>query len=155
MSAFMVSHDHIDALLSFAKDKRMKDRLGYFIQPSRAELFEWTDIGRVLLAENERSINARYPDTIDHPEDMPGKIGEEKSGYNFRYFEPFIHMQHTKKCVWIIKNCDCFDYQACETEDYETTTAHRMIDAIRHEAIRCLPDYEAAPWGIDRERRAA
>jgi len=150
MSAFIVSHDHIDALLSFAKDKRMKDRLGYFIQPSRADLFDWTAIGQVLLAENERSVCHRYPDCT--PTDAPGKIGEEAISYRFRYFEPFLQMAHAKKMVWIIKNCDCFDYQACETDDYPTTIAHRIIEAIRAEAIRCLPDYDAAPWGIDRER---
>jgi hypothetical protein len=153
MSAFVVSHDHIDALLSFAKDKRMKDQFGYYIQPSKAELFDWTDIGRVLLAENERSVCHRYPDC--GPGNMPGKIGEDASGYTFRYFEPFVHMGHMKRCVWVIKNCDCFDYQACETDDYRQTVAHRIIAAIRSRAINGLPDYETAPWGIDRNRSAA
>jgi hypothetical protein len=147
MSAFVVSHDHIDALLSFAKDKRMLSQLGYYIQPSKADQFEWTDVGRVLLAENDRSVCHRYSDC------SPG--GEEVTGYTFRYFEPFAHMQHTKKCVWVIKNCDCFDYQACETDDYPQTVAHRIIAAIRAAAIRGLPDYETAPWGIDRGRSAA
>jgi hypothetical protein len=115
-------------------------------------LFEWTDIGRVLLAENERSINARYPDTINNPENMPGKIGEDLLGYKFRYFEPFIHMAHTQKCVWVIKNCHCFDYQACETDDYDRSIAKRIIGTIEAEAINALPGYDKAPWGIDRER---
>jgi hypothetical protein len=146
MSAFIVSHDHIDALLSFAKDKRMLKQIAYYVQPSKADKLGWTDIGRVLLAENDRSVCHRYSDCT------PG--GEEVAGYGFRYFEPFIHMAHTKKCVWIIKNCDCFDYQACETDDYDQSTAHRIIAAIRGAAIRCLPDYEAAPWGIDRRNAA-
>lgn len=148
MSAFIVSHDHIDALLSFAKDKRLKDQLAYYIQPSRADQFDWTDIGRVLLAENERSVCHRYSDCV--PGNAPGKIGEEAIGYKFRYFTPFLNMAHAKKCVWIIKNCDCFDYQACETDDYDQSIAHRIIEAIRSAATRALPDYEDAPWGIDR-----
>lgn len=152
MSAFVVSHDHIDALLSFAKDKRMNDRLGYFVTPSRFDTIDWSTIGRVLLAENERSVCHRYPDCV--PGNTPGKIGEETIGYRFRYFEPFIHIQFTKKCVWIIKACDCFDYQACETDNYDQTIAHKIIRSIRAEAVRCLPDYDAAPWGIDRSRAA-
>jgi hypothetical protein len=51
MSAFVVSHDHIDALLTFASDKRMLNELSYRTAPRRLTA---TEIGRVLLAENER-----------------------------------------------------------------------------------------------------
>jgi hypothetical protein len=153
MSAFVVSHDHIDDLLSFAKDKRMQDRLSYFINPAAPLPIDWTEIGKVLLTENERSVCYRYTDC--GPGNMPGKIGEEAAGYKFRYFEPFLMMQHTKKCVWIIKACDCFDYQACETPDYESTVAHQIIKVIRSNAVRCLPEYENAPWGIDRQKKEA
>jgi hypothetical protein len=149
MSAFLVSHDHIDALLSFAKDKRMKDRLAHYTGDQFAD---WTKIGSALLTENVRSLNTRYPDTIDNPENMPGKIGETYDGYSFRYFQPFMHMQHVKKCVWVIKACDCFDYQACETEDYRESNAATIVNNIRREAVRCLPDYDAAPWEINRDR---
>lgn len=152
MSAFMVSHDHIDALLTFAKDKRMQDRLSYFVNRRAEGPLEWTAIGRVMLAENERSVCHRYSDCV--PGNLPGKIGEEAIGYRFRPFEKFIHMAFTQKCVWIIKACDCFDYQACETDDYEESIAYKIIRSIRAEAVRCLPGYDEAPWGIDRSRAA-
>jgi hypothetical protein len=154
MSAFVVSHDHIDALLTFADRKRLKDRLAWYVTKSHdTSGMTWTDIGRILLAENERSVCHRYPDCV--PGDAPGKIGEEAIGYRFRPFEKFIHMPHITLCVWIIKACNCFDYQACETDDYEQSIAHSIIEAIRNDAINCLPGYDAAPWGIDRHRHAA
>ena len=50
--------------------------------------------------------------------------------------------------VVILKLCACFDYQACEVEDYHSTPAARMVDDIRHEAINELAGYAEAPWGI-------
>lgn len=149
MSAFVVSHDHIDALLTFADMKRMKDRLGYCVNRGKEQL-GWTDLGRVLLAENERSVCHRYPDCT--PGNMPGTIGEEAIGYKFKTFQEAFRMQHTQLCIWIIKACNCFDYQACETEDYEQSIAHAMIKSIQSEAIRCLPGYDDAPWDINRGR---
>lgn len=145
MSAFMVSHAHIDALLTFADNKRMKDQLGWHV--SKVDQLDWTDIGRVLLAENERSVCQRYPDCV--PGNLPGMIGEEAITYRFKTWQPAFRMQHTQLCIWIIKACNCFDYQACETDDYSASIAHGIIEAIRGKAVRCLPGYDDAPWSID------
>lgn len=153
MSAFVVSHDHIDALLTFAKDKHMQSQLGYFVDPVAANPCDWTTIGRVLLAENERSVCTRYPDCV--PGDCLGKIGEEAIGYRFRRFEPFMHMAHNKKCVWIIKGCQCLDYQSCETDDWEQSIAWRIVNAIQDKAISSMLEYSDAPWEIIRDRKAA
>lgn len=146
MSAFIVSHAHIDALLTFADNKRMLNDLGYRID--RNKQFTWTEIGRVLLAENERSVCHRYPD-LAGGDDMPGTIGQEAVNYKFRTWQPAFRMQHTQLCVTVIKACDCFDYQACETDDYEQSIAHQIIGSIRAKAVRCLPGYDDAPWGIN------
>ena len=148
MSAWIVSHDHIDALLTFAKDKRMQNDLSYRIARSAREPLSWTQIGQVLLAENERSVCHRYPDCT--PGDAPGTIGEEAIGYRFRPLAELATLPHNTKLVWIIKNCDCFDYQACETDDYEQSIAHGIIEAIRARAVRSFLEYDNAPWGIDR-----
>jgi hypothetical protein len=149
MSAFTVSHDHIDALLTFAKDKRMQNELSYRIDRSAREPLSWTQIGQVLLAENERSVCHRYPDCI--PGDAPGTIGEESLTYRFRPMAELATLPHTTKLVWIIKACDCFDYQACETDDYEQSITHAIIESIRAKAVHSFIEYENAPWGISRE----
>src|SRR5580704_16709688 len=149
MSAFVVGHDHIDALLTFADMKRLKDRLGYHVNKGREQL-SLTDIGRILLAENERSVCTRYPDCT--PGNTPGKVGEEAIGYRFKTLQQAFQMQHTALCVMIIKACDCYDYQACETDDYRQSIAAHIVNTIRREAIRVMPGYDDAPWEIDRAR---
>jgi len=142
MSAFIVGHDHIDALLSFACDLTSYSRIDG-INTSTA-----TKIGKMLLAENERSVGYRYNE--DNPDDMPGTIGQTSRNYKYRYFR--LPAEQIKKCVWVLHGCSCFDYQACETPDYEQSEACKLIDKIRRAAIRALPHYDNAPWEIRRER---
>jgi hypothetical protein len=150
MSAFVVSHDHIDALLTFARQEKLQDRLAHRLGKSERAICDFDEIGRVLLTENVRSVLYRYPDSTE--DDAPGKTGERADGYRFKTYEPFVHMPAGKKAAWVIKACHCFDYQSCETEDYEASVAHGMIREIEAAAVRTLPHYEDAPWGIDRNR---
>jgi hypothetical protein len=122
MSAFVVSDDHIDALLTFAAkdDSRTRDA-----------------IGTILLQENVRSVCHRYRDaTIT------------KVNYKFKPYSAFAIMPEMKKLAWVLKLCDCFDYQACETADYDQSEAHGIIEDIRQQAINLLPFYHDAPWGL-------
>jgi hypothetical protein len=144
MSAFIVDHDHIDALISFMHHFRHElisqttlQRLGVEFDPN--ELHE-TIIGRILLAENEKSVLHRYPgDTLDN---APGKIGERSTNYNFREFYPALTP------VQAIKACHCLEYQSCEHDGWQQSPAFRILQAIERAAIRMLPGYEEAPWGI-------
>lgn len=148
MSAFVCGHDHIDALLSFAVDKkasfydREKECHIYFTRDTA------TEIGQILLRENVRSVEDRYPSS--QPDDLPGIIGEDVRSYKFRYFGP-------KSALQVLMDCQCFDYQACETDDYEQSKACKIIDAIRTNAIRSLPGYDECEWGSTRKsgRKAA
>lgn len=144
MSAFVVSHDHIDALLTFVSmNKSRRDGVNWGVGTDSVVRLDLTDLGRILLRENERSVAARYRDHKAH----------DHGDYTFRTFTPFVHMAPGKLAAWILKACSCFDYQACETDDYKTTTAHTIIECIRDSAIASLPGYEEAPWGIDRALR--
>lgn len=140
MSAFIVDHDTIDALLTLAVGRKAS----YFVAATQTRVYitahNAEEIGRILLTENERSVNHRYPGS--EPGDLPGSIGEDAATYRFR----FLHCTPLPAVV-VLKSCDCFDYQACETDDYESSLAHTIIDAIRSAAIRALPGYEDAPWG--------
>lgn len=155
MSAFIVSHDHIDALLTFAK----LHRVSYYVPQSicnkpggvRVDIGHdnVTEVGRILLTENERSVRHRYDDCA--ADDLPGTIGENAASYNFREFGELYRLPAAKKCAWILNGCRCFDYQACETDDYEASLAHRIIEAIQAAAIRALPHIDDAPWEINRK----
>jgi hypothetical protein len=116
MSAFIVSHACIDAIVTFAIDNRINYRVEdvtCVCEPADA-----TKLGKLLLRENERSVQYRYPN--DSNADLPGRIGERARNYKFKRDErPNVRME-----------CECYDYQACETDDYEETVAHRIIQAV-------------------------
>jgi hypothetical protein len=147
MSAYIVGHDHIDALLTFATRRDRFGPVSYLpASGNRVEITSYnaTEIGRILLTENERSVRHRYPG--DAPGDLPGTSGEDAARYSFRPWQP-----QSPPAVAILKGCDCFDYQACETDDYDTSLAARIIEAIRKRAIHRLTDYENAPgWEFRR-----
>lgn len=139
MSAFIVADAHIDALISYAVQRGLdyynpaaKTRVD--VTKSNAE-----ELGRMLLDQNVRSVGYRYSGRIDN---------EEKNAAADYTFKPWPLTQPLS-AVQIIKACDCFDYQACETDDYEGTAAWRLIQAIRAAASTALPGYNDAAWGID------
>lgn len=145
MSAFVVSHKHINALLTFAS----RARYGCAVYFNHALVFDLKDpaacqqAAEILLAENVRSVNHRYPDTVGHPENLPGVLAENGQAIVFRPVYPMISP------LVALKACSCYDYQACETDDYPTRLAAKIIDTIRHNAISRLPGYDEAPWGLD------
>ena len=131
MSAFVVSDKHINSLLSYANKSNM-----YMINlPNGSNLYfdntdELTQMGQILLNENYRSVNFRYNDN-----DQP---------YEFQFeFAPILSP------VEIIKACQCYQYQACETDNYKDSSAYRIVDWIMNNAISNLPGYEQAGWDID------
>lgn len=126
MSAYIVSDATIDALVTWAVGGG----------PNRVTGDDPNKVGQMLVDQNHRSVNYRYREDGQPPR------------YSYRpYIKPLTP-------VAIIKICNCYDYQACETDDYEKTPAGRMVDAIRSKAIRQLPGYEEAPWGLPEEPRS-
>ena len=143
MSAFVVSHKHINTLLSYAN--RQDNPLHFYLSGDvvlRADQVD--DLQRaaeILLAENYSSVFARYPDTAADPTTVPGIIAEAGQSITFR-FEPDV------SAVQILKGCQCYDYQACETADYDQSDAKRIINRLKSEAIHRLAGYDDAQWEI-------
>jgi len=143
LSAYIVDHDHIDALLSYGIEHDVR----YVIRESNACVnicrTNATEIGRILLDENERSVRYRYPDC--DVDELPGTIGQNAATYKFRRWPTLL------PALTVLKACDGFDYQASETPDYETSLAAIVIRAIRKWAITRLPGYSDAPgWSMHR-----
>jgi hypothetical protein len=86
-------------------------------------------MAQILLDENYKSVNHRYKEN-------------DSDTINFE-FEPAL------SCVQIIKACECYDYQACETKEYKDSAAKRIIEWIEGKAVRTLPGYESAEWEIN------
>jgi len=131
MSAFIVNKKHIDALVTWAGAQHYQ--IHYY--PNGGDWLPIAgredEVGQVLVNENYRSVNYRY-DESDKPD---------------RYL--WSQYSQPLSAVQVIKACNCFDYQACETDDYPDSEATAIIKAIREQAIRQLPGYEEAQWELD------
>lgn len=147
MSAFVVDDYHIAYLLEAALSQAI-------CQYGSGGKFQWfgpdkewhtltrgnkEEVGQMLWNENVRSVAERYP---DDPFELPGPVGAapyqfEDKGYRWQIIEP----------AQVLKSCDCYEYQSCETDDWEDTQACAFIQALRREAIRALQRYDGAVWG--------
>jgi hypothetical protein len=138
MSAFLCTQTHIAVLAAALGD------LGHDPQAC----------GEVLLRENERSLRARYDDRAD------GYFGDEGLTAAFVYAGPV----RGPGVAWLLKQLDCYAYQACEDAGWSVSEAKRLVDEIARQlaglsedeapaltldAIRASREYKAAPWGFD------
>ena len=168
MSAFICGPEHFKALAIFAAERRphsgdirVNPRYIEGLDPEGIYALLGLDnlnpdelaslYADLLYRENIRSVLTRYPQ--DDIESAPGPIkkpahitvtGRDQCAANLR-LPP----------VSILKMCDCWEYQSCETDDWEQTPAYKLLNAIRRAAIRSLPGYEDAPWDYCVEDKAA
>ena len=130
MSAFIVGNKHISAMMQAASPRYPGDTVSYY----------WNDephyfgghsqeIGQKLVDENYRSVNYRYNEDTQ-PETF--------KNIPQRRFSP----------VELIKACDCYNYQSCETPDWKETEAYAIMQMLRERAIDNLPGYSEAAWQI-------
>ncbi len=139
MSAFVVSTAHIDTIVSAAIDLELfaaRTDHGTLerVCPETASAF-----GKMLLAENVRSVVHRYHLT-DSAEACD--YAELVETYEFRY-RPCVPAGAAAKAL------DCFEYQSCETDDYEKSLAYAFTCRMAKALNKHLNGYEAALWGID------
>jgi hypothetical protein len=98
---------------------------------------------KMLVKENLRSLEARYPGR-DFLQDWKNDVKVET--FAFKSAAPGDMTQ-------VIKSCDSFDYQACETDDYKSTKAATFVQKVRTHAIAAGgksegPQYDAAEWSL-------
>lgn len=124
MSAHIVSDETISGMFQPTDTERGAT---YYYRGSRR--LTRVESGQVLVDQNYRSVNSRYG-TSDKPH---------------KYSNPPVRRL---KPVEILKLCSCYDYQACETTDYEASEAFRIVSALRTRAIQMLDGYEEAEWGL-------
>lgn len=148
MSAFMCSDRHLGILAAYAVAHVLEaipyalrhelERDGFEHRPG-ATRRTISRVASMLLSENLRSLAHRYP--RDHhlgaaaydAFDLPRTIEAEA------IMTPAVH---------IIKACHCYAYQACEHPGWEGSDAKELVSAIESHAVRRLPGYADAPWGL-------
>lgn len=100
-------------------------------------------IANILREQNIRSVQERYPNIP--VKDLPG---DESMGVIKMSARSFADIRDYPPMI-IIKACHNVAYQSCETSDWPTTQAHTLLRTIEDAAVRALPGYDEAPWGIE------
>lgn len=126
MSAYVVSDLHINTLVSWA----VKNKVCVYSPHRIAIAEEPARVAGILYTANVESVNDRYSaDGVS--------IG--------LVFKPVAKLPDA---MTIVKLCHCLAYQSNEVSEYENTIGAAIVNAIESYAIRALPGYDAAPWGI-------
>lgn len=142
MSAYIVSHSTIAAIVTFAQR-----RLWSCVPPpphSGRGTVNISDIdpdrlGQALLTENIRSVNYRYQrqDLIVRYRHVATYVGAVST-----------EITRTLTALDIVKIAHCLEYQSCEHPDWETSWARDFLKRVVDTAIHELPGYDDAPWGL-------
>lgn len=157
MSAWIVSREHIDVMIATGLQygrSGWQGNLSWRVAEGENEYRELTresadEVGRMLWRENVRSIEYRYPDTVDN-RDYPGPISfEREQADEYTYTPPRIAGLSAGEAFKLVA---CYDYQSCETDDWLETEAYRFCRAL--EAAIAASLYEG-PWGWDASDIAA
>ena len=130
MSAFMCGNKHFNAMLAYLFGN--KDTITYYDGQNPGVQLTKLEAVQILRDENVRSLRCRY--------------GE--SAKQFHVDEPAVMRVERLQPVDVLKACACYDYQACESDDHQTTKAAVLTNNCRKAAISALPGYEAADWEI-------
>lgn len=138
MSAFVVSHKHINTLLSWANRNQVSTVT--LEQGGRIDWSQVADLQRaaeILLDENERSVATLYKAVSSG-----GQLLTEEAKITFQF--ETAHLEP----VAIIKACQCYDYQADNAPGYAGGDASRIVAFIQSRAIQLLPGYKQVDWEI-------
>lgn len=163
MSAFEVGDDHINAMLTAGivwGEESTIDRPMSWVWPrlTRDEAEEASERGASFSSAGIELYQARHhlltPATAGRVGAM--LVAQNRASVNFRYDEdewetPFLfdRLPGTPEPVTILKAVRCYEYQACETPDWDTSEAEAFCEALIYLAISVLPGFDSAPgWPI-------
>lgn len=145
MSAYYVGHDHINAMLTVLQHTGFNEgRRGYWIdKPTHAQL---TDLGKILIAENLRSLKARYPGDTEHDN------GGEVTSF---VCEPDLTFYCAANPRSMGDLFACYEYQSCEHTGWEASYAKRICDGAYKCILRKVPTQEhMRVWPYESDRKA-
>ncbi len=152
MSAYICDREHIIYMVQAAMARRIAGA-GCTVNWCHGNPLEWhklgpcdfdkaADVANMLLRENYRSVSHRYPH--ESSATLPGPIAGVAP---FTRKDFAVVRWHSFEPAQVLKSCHCFEYQACETDDWETTEAHAFIAGLKGAACRSVAGYEKAEWG--------
>jgi len=119
MSAYIMSEQDINELVNYFVNATASTQLWI---PVRGQYNYLTrdnaqQVAQILYSENVRSVDARYNET-------------NVTDFNYK---PSYNTVSDKEVAKLI---DSLEYQSCETDDYYTTEAYRMICNMRKNLLQ-------------------
>lgn len=149
MSAYIVDREHIAFLVCAAMSRSIsRHTFTWYIKADQrneqlgsGDLEKAVEVANMLWLENIKSVSHRYPG--ESSATLPGPIGGEF----------VIEAKHLPlwwagfKPVNVLKACDCYEYQSCEHDGWESSDACAFINRLRAAAWHSLAGYDDAAWG--------
>jgi hypothetical protein len=124
MSAYLVTENHIEYLVDALTNPRndMITSCNHYAGTTDPQ-----ELGQILWDENARSVNHRYKETESAP--------------------PFTYR---RKCyntdpLQVLASIRCYNYQTCETPDYDETKAGKLIHRLQSAIISRM--IQGKEWG--------
>lgn len=136
MSAFLCNDDVFDLLAAAIQQWAVNVYTDAQNLNGRTDYATMADI---LRAENVKSVNYRYNESTPAAKYRCNPLSLDRAAVAIR------------PEVLILQAVRCVRYQSCETPEYETSLAHRILEAIQAKAIHNLTSVDDAPWEYTRE----
>ena len=136
MSAFVVSDKHIDQLANlivYGPAGASRNWTAPRFNGSTACGMDIDAIALALLRENIISVNARYGEGAELPTQYTAKI---------------IPITGRMQLAQAFKALDCYEYQSCEHEGWDTSPLRQLCNQVRRQMIALLPGYSEAQWEL-------
>lgn len=130
MSAHIAEKETIDALVTFATSA--KTQWFEFYRDGRHVQYPADEIGQKLVEQNFKSVNSRY--------------SLNEAPYKYRYRTHLLPLKNA--ALYALKLSNYLAYQSCEDEGWLCSDAYFILTSIKEIAIRRLPGYDDAPWGL-------
>lgn len=135
MSAFIVSDKVINQILSGLQAANSDYER---IKPPISFDFDKV-LGAAMRGLNARAIQARYPDTVEHPENMPGPID----------LQPYRFQPEPCSLIQAYKSFRCWLYQ-CNEGDCDQDMLYQWGEEasarLAMDIVNNMPEYETAKW---------
>lgn len=152
MSAFFVGTDHVNAMLSYVnalvRQSSMPMPPDGAHQKDTGDVAALTEIGKALLSENIKSLQARYPS------DWQEMVDSDVNAFAFDFDSAFVYDRRNPHTD-VIGLCECYEYQSCEHDGWSDSFGKHFSEWLVRQAIRKLPGSENTPWHYERPAEPA
>lgn len=146
MSAYICSPEHIGMLAAYAA--RTTCIIPEWRLPNKTNQVEHfaQEVAKKLVRENIRSVAYLYPNDTDGARPGPQMSDANIEKAAALYALHFVTEKISLPALHIIKMCECYEYQCCETKDWDSIKACQQAAWIKGTAISELYGYNDAPW---------